>query len=152
MVPVSQRQALLSSSVLLDNGVKKGWMLRGRGQFAAALFGDDGMRWWGAGDWDGEPWDRVWPADSGLGCRVRAGLFLSHSECEPWKQRWPGVCWTRLLLTRCWEVSKVFEPAESYWQFEVSQDGSSYITEVGKMLQIRTALPTTGSPQLTSMR
>ena len=44
MIPVSQRQALLSSSVLLDNGVKKRWMLRGRGQFAAALFGDDGMR------------------------------------------------------------------------------------------------------------
>ena len=39
MIRVSQRQALLSFSVLLDNGVKKGWVLREQ-----VTVRDDGMR------------------------------------------------------------------------------------------------------------
>ena len=83
MIPVSQRQALLSSSVLLDNGVKKGWMLRGQGTVRGyslwrrwnEVMGSSRLRWGAVG--------QVWSADSGLGCQVRVGLFLSHSDCEP---------------------------------------------------------------------
>jgi len=87
MIRVSQRQALLSFSVLLDNGVKKGWVLREQVTVRDDVMGDGELEIetgsHGAGS-----------ADSGLGSHVQVSLFLPHTDCERYHEswQWPGVC------------------------------------------------------------